>query len=106
MESNKLINMEIRILKLEDVLQNNCRFINDQLQKSRSTASDNYFHKTRDQHSHYEKDGKLNVPITKTSTYGLQSVISKWIRHWNSLNHKTNVDLAFPISSCKTFKMY
>ena len=96
MESNKLINMENRILNLEDVLQNNCLFINDQLQKSPSTASDNYFHKTRDYHSHYKRHEELKVPITETSTYGLQSVIPKSTRDWNSLNYKTNIDLAFP----------
>ena len=56
----------MQILKLEGVvLQNNCLFVYDQLQKSLSTTFDNYFHKTTDHHSHNTKGEKLNVPITK-----------------------------------------
>ena len=80
----------------EDVLQNNCLYVNDQLQKSLSTVFDNYFYKTADHHSHNKRNGKLNVPLTKTSTYDLQSTISKSIRDWNSLSYKMNIDLAFP----------
>ena len=61
----------MQILQLEDVvLQNNCLSVYDQLQKSLSATCDNYFHKTTDRYSNNTRGEKLNVPITKTSTYG------------------------------------
>ena len=68
----------------------------DQLQKSLSTTVDNYFHKTTDHHSHNIIGEKLNVPINKTSTNGLQSITSSSIRDSNNLNIKTNIDLGSP----------
>ena len=91
-ESSNPIYKEIQILKSDDVaLQNNCLFVYDLLQKNLATA----FHKTG-QHSHNTRDENLNVPITKTLTYGLQSFTSSSIRGWNSMNSKTNIDLASP----------
>ena len=85
----------MQIFKLEDVvLQNNCLFLYDQLQKSLSITFDNYFHKTTDHQSHNTRGEKLILPITKTSTYGLQSITSSSIRDWNNLNSKTSIDLA------------
>ena len=85
----------MQILKLDDVvLQNNCLFVNDQLQECLLTTFDSYFHKTTDHHSHNTRAEKCNVPITKTSTYGLQSIISSSIRDLNNLNSKTSTDLA------------
>ena len=88
----------MRIFKLEDVvLQNNSLFVYDQLQKCLSATFDNYFHKTTDHHSHNTRCEKLNVPITKSSTYGLQSITSTLIRDWNNLNSETSIDLALLI---------
>ena len=54
-----------------------------------------HFNKTTEHHSHNTRREKLKVPITKTLTYGLQSITSSSIRDWNSLNNKTNIDLLF-----------
>ena len=87
----------MQFLKLQDVvLQNNCLFVYDQLLNCLSTAFDNYFHKATNHHSHNTRGEKPNVPITNTSSYSLQSIISSLIREWNSLNSKTNIDLASP----------
>ena len=87
----------MQILKLEDVvLQNNCLFVYDQFQESLLITFDDYFHKNIDHHSHNTRAIKRNVPIIKTSTYGLQSITSSSIRDWNSLNSKANIDIASP----------
>ena len=53
------------------------------------------------------RDKKLNVPITKTSTNGVQSVSSSSMRCWNSLNSKVNIGLASPELSCtKRMKVF
>ena len=53
MESSNPMYKEMQILKVEDVLlQNNCLFVYEQLQKSLSITFDNYFQKTTDHHSH------------------------------------------------------
>ena len=94
MESSNPIYKKCKF-KLEDVvLQNNCLFVYGQLQEILSTTFDHYFHKTADHHSHNKRGEKLNVPITKTSTYGLQSITSSSIRDWNNLNSKTSINLA------------
>ena len=74
MEQSIPVYKEMRIPEFEDaVLQNSRLFVYDQSQKSLSTAFDNYFHKTTDHNS-------LNGRITKTSTYGLESITSSLIR--------------------------
>ena len=74
MEQSIPVYKEMRILEFEGVvLQNNRLFVYDQSQKSLSTTFDNYFHKTTDHNS-------LNGRITKTSTYGLESITSSLIR--------------------------
>ena len=73
MEQSIPVYKEMRIPEFEDVvLQNSRLFVYDQSQKSLSTT-DNYFHKTTDHNS-------LNGRITKTSTYGLESITSSLIR--------------------------
>ena len=53
MESSNPMYKEMQILKLEDeLLQNNCLFVYEQLQKSLSITFNSYFHKTTDHHSH------------------------------------------------------
>ena len=95
MESCNTIYKKMQILKLEDVvLQNNCLFVYDQLQKCLLTTFDSYFHKATDRHGHNTRGKKRSVPITKTSTYRLQSIISSLIRDLNNLNSKTSIDLA------------
>ena len=97
MGSSILIYKEIRILKLEHVvLQSNCLFVYDQLQKSLSTTFDNCFHKTTDHHSHDSRGEKLKLPITKTSIYDLQSITSSSISDSNNLNNKAKIDLDSP----------
>ena len=77
MQSSNPTYTEMQIVKLDDVvLQNNYLFVYDQLQKSLSTTFYNYFHKTTDHHSHNARGEKLNIPITKSSTYGPQSITS------------------------------
>ena len=74
MEQSIPVYKEMRIPEFEDaVLQNSRLFVYDQSQKSLSTTFDNYFHKTTDHNS-------LNRRITKTSTYGLESITSSLIR--------------------------
>ena len=71
-------------------------FVYDHLQKRLSTTFDNCFHKITDHHCHNRRGEKINLPITKSSTYALQSITSCSIRDWNSLNSKTNIVIVSP----------
>ena len=80
---------ELKILKANDnIFLQNCIFVHDYFHGKLPTSFNNIFNKVNKTHILFTRnanDGKLTLPISNSTKYGLKSIYKLCIDNWNSL---------------------
>ena len=69
--------------------------MHDQINKNLPLSLENFFTLKAEQHQHYTRRSKLNVPPVKIRTYGCNSVKLWAIQNWNNLQNILVLETAF-----------